>query len=258
MSGCSRTSRPTSAGRSWRTMRRHSYAAGEVVFHEGDAADTVHFVIEGRVVARRSSEHGDRLAYAVMGPGQAFGELAMIVRGGRRTATIETVEPTVTLALRFADFERLCARHPEVSRLLVRLLAARVNRLTEALMEALHTPAELRVVRSLVSLCGVYSTGAQGHSLVAVRTEPDRDRRARRGDPTDRQPGPASSRGRQGGRTRPWTRHRPRPRGTAPRRRPRVAARPGHAAFRRRAPAPVHRWVSGAGTVTGARRSAVR
>ena len=149
-------------------MRRHSYGAGEVVFHEGDAADSVHFVLEGRVVARRSSEHGDRLAYAVMGPGQAFGELAMIVRGGRRTATIETVEPTVTLALRFADFERLCVRHPEVSRLLVRLLAARVNRLTEALMEALHTPAELRVVRSLVSLCGVYSTGAQGHSLVAV------------------------------------------------------------------------------------------
>ncbi|GAA2747875.1 Crp/Fnr family transcriptional regulator [Terrabacter aerolatus] len=150
------------------SMHRHSYAAGEVVFHEGDLADAVHFVIEGRVVAQRSSEHGDRLAYAVMGPGQAFGELAMIVRGGRRTATVEAVEPTVTLALRFADFERLCSRRPEVSRLLVRLLAARVSRLTDALMEALHTPAELRVVRSLVSLCGIYSTGAQERSPVAV------------------------------------------------------------------------------------------
>ena len=150
------------------SMHRHTYAAGDVVFHEGDAADSVHFVVEGRVVAQRSSEHGDRLAYAVMGPGQAFGELAMIVRRGRRTATIEAVEPTVTLALRYADFERLCARHPEVSRLLVRLLAARVNRLTEALMEALHTPAELRVVRSLVSLCGVYSAGDRERSPVAV------------------------------------------------------------------------------------------
>jgi CRP-like cAMP-binding protein len=151
------------------TMHRHTYDAGEVVFHEGDTADSVHFVVEGRVVARRSSEQGDRLAYAVMGPGQAFGELAMIVRAGRRTATIEAVEPTVTLALSFADFERLCARHPEVSRLLVRLLAARVNRLTEALMEALHTPAELRVMRSLVSLCGVYAIGAQSRSPVTVQ-----------------------------------------------------------------------------------------
>ena len=229
-----------------------------MVFHEGDAADTVHFVIEGRVVARRSSEHGDRLAYAVMGPGQAFGELAMIVRGGRRTATIETVEPTVTLALRFADFERLCARHPEVSRLLVRLLAARVNRLTEALMEALHTPAELRVVRSLVSLCGVYSTGAQGHSLVAVRAEPDRDRRARRGDPTDRQPGPAPPRGRQGAShstvgaspsSTPWRCAAQAPAGSR-------ATRP------RGIPAPSagsrHRRVGALGAVTGARRSAAR
>jgi len=150
------------------TMHRHTYDAGEVVFHEGDAADTVHFVVEGRVVARRSSEQGDRLAYAVMGPGQAFGELAMIVRAGRRTATIEAVERTVTLALSFADFERLCDRHPEVNRLLVRLLAARVSRLTDALMEALHTPAELRVVRSLVSLCGVYAVAAPSRSPVTV------------------------------------------------------------------------------------------
>ena len=150
------------------TMHRHTYDAGQVVFNEGDAADTVHFVVEGRVVARRSSEHGERLAYAVMGPGQAFGELAMIVRGGRRTATIEAVEPTVTLTLGFADFQRLCARHPEVNHLLVRLLAARVSRLTEALMEALHTPAELRVVRSLSSLCGMYAVGAQSRSPVTV------------------------------------------------------------------------------------------
>jgi CRP-like cAMP-binding protein len=149
-------------------MHRRSYRSGEVVFHEGDTADTVHFLVEGRVVARRASESGDVLAYAVMGPGQAFGELAMIRRDGRRTATIEAVEPTTTLTLGFADFERLCASHPEVNRLLVRLLAARVTRLTESLMEALHSPAELRVVRSLIALCGVYSSPAQGSSIVTV------------------------------------------------------------------------------------------
>jgi CRP/FNR family cyclic AMP-dependent transcriptional regulator len=142
------------------TMHRRTYRAGEVVFHEGDVADSVHFVVEGRVIARRASEHGDRLAYAVMGTGQAFGELAMIVRGGRRTATVEAVEPTVTLTLSFADFERLCRRHPEVSRLLLQLLAARVSRLTDALMEALHTPADLRVVRSLLAQCGRWAAGS--------------------------------------------------------------------------------------------------
>jgi CRP-like cAMP-binding protein len=103
-----------------------------------------------------------------MGPGQAFGELAMIARDGRRSATIEAVERTVTLSLGFAEFDRLCATHPEVNRLLVRLLATRVRRLTDSLMEALHTPADVRVERVLLSLCGVYSVGAPGRPVTVA------------------------------------------------------------------------------------------
>ena len=141
-------------------MHRRTYEAGEVVFHEGDPADTVHFLVEGRVVARRSSAAGDRLAYSVIGPGQAFGELAMLARDGRRTATIQAIEPTTTLVLTFSAFEQLCAEHPSVARLLTRLLANRVARLTEALMEALHTSADDRVVRRLVDLFGLYARDA--------------------------------------------------------------------------------------------------
>jgi CRP-like cAMP-binding protein len=141
-------------------MHRRTFAAGEIVCHEGDLADTVHFVVEGRVVAWRTSDSGDVHAYAVMGPGQTFGELAMIRRDGRRTATVEAIEPTVTMTLSFVEFERLCAAHPEVNRLLLRLLAARVARLTDALMEALHQPAEQRVVRRLAGLCDVYASSS--------------------------------------------------------------------------------------------------
>jgi CRP-like cAMP-binding protein len=143
-------------------MHRRTFAAGEVVFHEGDLADALHFLVEGRVVAKRSSEAGDRVAYAVMGPGQAFGELAMLARDRRRTATIQAIEPTTTLVLTFGDFERLCVEQPTVARLMTRLLAARVARLTEALMEALHTPADERVVRRLVELFGLYTRDNPG------------------------------------------------------------------------------------------------
>ena len=149
-------------------MTRHTYEAGEVICTEGDVADALHFVVEGRIVARRASRDGDVHAYAVMGPGQTFGEIAMIRREHRRTATVEALEPAVTLSLGFRDFELLCAAHPEVSRLLLRLLAARVTRLTDALMESLHEPADLRVVRALLSLCGSYSVAAQGFRSLTV------------------------------------------------------------------------------------------
>jgi CRP-like cAMP-binding protein len=149
-------------------MHRRTFARGEIVCHEGDLADTVHFVLEGRVVARRASEAGDVHAYAIMGPGQTFGELAMIRRDGRRTATVEAIEPTVTMTLAYSEFERLCVAHPEVNRLLLRLLAARVTRLTDALMEALHEPAEHRVARTLLDLCGVYAGSPHGDPPITV------------------------------------------------------------------------------------------
>ena len=228
-------------------MHRHTYGAGEIICHEGDPADTMHFVVEGRVVARRASEAGDVHAYSLMGPGQAFGELAMIRRGGRRTVTIEAIERTVTMTLAYADFERLCAGHPEVNRLLLRLLVARVDRLTDALMEALHAPAEQRVLRRLVNLCGMYSTAGTkkftGHGVA----QPDRSGRARRRHASDRQPRAAAPRGRGCRRAPPGPHHGARRAGTP--------ARGGHAEPTQ---PPVSDWVGQGVEVTSGRRSAAR
>jgi CRP-like cAMP-binding protein len=136
---------------------RHRYAKGETLFHEGDLADTVHFVQEGRVVSRRTTPRGDVAAFAVLGPGEAFGEMAMLAQDHRRTSTITAIEPVVTLTLRFDEFERLCDAHPEVQALLVAMLAQRVGRLSTHLLDALYSPVDGRVLRTLLELCGQYA-----------------------------------------------------------------------------------------------------
>lgn len=138
------------------STRRRRFARGEVVFHEDDPADTLHFVSEGRLAARRSTASGDTVTFAVLGPGDAFGELAMLSPGVRRTSTVVALEPAVTLSLGFGEFERLRSSHPAVERLLVDLLAERVRRLSDHLLEALHVPADERVVRRLSALCERY------------------------------------------------------------------------------------------------------
>ncbi|GAA4411870.1 Crp/Fnr family transcriptional regulator [Fodinibacter luteus] len=138
------------------STHRRRFARGEVVFHEADPADTVHFVAEGRLAARRTTPDGDTVTFAVLGPGDAFGELAMLAPLPRRTSTVVALEPAVTQSLSFADFERLRAAHPAVERLLVELLAERVRRLSDHLLEALHVPADERVVRRLSALCERY------------------------------------------------------------------------------------------------------
>jgi CRP/FNR family transcriptional regulator, cyclic AMP receptor protein len=136
--------------------QRHRYRAGEVVFHEGDLAETLHLVAEGRVAARRMTAAGDTATFAVMGPGEAFGEMAMLSPAARRTSTVAALEPTVTLTLRYVDFDRLRRTHPGVERLLVDVLAERVLRLSDHLVEALYLPADRRVLRRLDGLCDQY------------------------------------------------------------------------------------------------------
>ncbi|HEU5241644.1 MAG TPA: Crp/Fnr family transcriptional regulator [Ornithinibacter sp.] len=138
------------------STHRRRFARGEVVFHEDDPADTVHFVAEGRLAARRSTTTGETVTFSILGPGDAFGEMAMLSVRARRTSTVVALEPAVTHTLSFAEFERLCASHPGVERLLVDLLAERVSRLSDHLVEALHVPADQRVVRRLSELCERY------------------------------------------------------------------------------------------------------
>ena len=83
-----------------------------MVFHEADPAETVHLVAEGRLAARRSTPTGDTLTFAILGPGDTFGEMAMLGSQPRRTSTVVALEPAVTLSLGFGELERLRSAHP--------------------------------------------------------------------------------------------------------------------------------------------------
>lgn len=150
------------------STRRRRFARGEVVFHEADLADAVHFVAEGRLAARRSTTDGDSVTFAILGPGDAFGEMAMLSPEPRRTSTVVALEPAVTLSLGFADFDRLRSAHPAVERLLVEMLAERVRRLSDHLVDALHMSTDERIVRRLLEVCERYGCPNSGRVVVPL------------------------------------------------------------------------------------------
>lgn len=134
--------------------RRRRFAAGEIVFHEGDLADAFHLLMSGRVAVRVATPNGDQALLTVMVPGDAFGELALLGGGGRRAATISALEPTETLAVGRAEFDRLREQNPSVDTMLLAALSAQVARLSEQLLEVLFVPARARILRRLLTLTG--------------------------------------------------------------------------------------------------------
>lgn len=151
--------------------RRRTFRRGEVVFHAEDPADTFHLVVSGRFAVRVQTALGDVAILAVLGPGDAFGELALIGEEARRSATVEALEAGETRSVHRPDFERLRADHPSVGEVLTVVLAEGMRRLTRHLLEALYTPADTRVRRRLLELAARYGTAGDEVVVIPLRQE---------------------------------------------------------------------------------------
>jgi CRP/FNR family cyclic AMP-dependent transcriptional regulator len=132
--------------------RRRRFAKGEVVFHRGDPGDSLHLVVSGRFAIRLTTPLGDTATLGIRGPGESFGELALVDPDAHRSATVEALEPAETRAVAYSEFERLQSQRPEMGRVLVALLGAALRRTNELLLDALYVPAERRVLRRLAEL----------------------------------------------------------------------------------------------------------
>ena len=123
-------------------LRRRFYLRDEVIFHQGDPADTLHLMAAGHVSVRVTLQGGEFVVVAILGPGDAFGEIALVGGPSTRGATIIALERCETLSLGRDEFHRLRTSYPGVDRFLVELLSARVERLNNYFLEALYVPAE--------------------------------------------------------------------------------------------------------------------
>ena len=137
--------------------RRRTFSRGEVVFHRQDPADSLHLVQKGRFAVKIMTPLGETVTIAIRGPGDSFGEMALVDESAPRSATVSALEDSETLAVYQAEFHRLRKEHPQVDRVLMAFLAAEVRRQNELLLEALYIPVERRVLRRLVELSGSYA-----------------------------------------------------------------------------------------------------
>lgn len=157
------------SGRLIAAGRRRRFERNEVLFHEGDGGDSVHLITRGRVAVRITTPLGDVATLDVLGPGETIGELALL-GAERRAATAVALEGTETVSVERTSFDELRRRHPSLDEFLLRLLAARVRRTSARVAEALYVPADLRVLRRLLSLAEVFGS-RDGKAVVPLTQE---------------------------------------------------------------------------------------
>ena len=98
-----------------------SFRQGSTVVKEGDLGQTLFVIMEGQV---RVTRGGRKLG--TMGPGEFFGEIALVDRGPR-TATVVAETPLVAIRLFRRSFLKLIEREPKIGEKVLATLAMRLR-----------------------------------------------------------------------------------------------------------------------------------
>lgn len=133
------------------SMRPRRLRRGDVLFWEGEAADAAFVVDEGHLIVERTTEEGDVVAVAIVGPGELIGEQALL-SDDPRGATARAVEATEVRAIARSVFDELRRSAAGFDRLLISLLDQRLRSLSELLLDARHSAVEVRIRRTIRQL----------------------------------------------------------------------------------------------------------
>jgi len=156
-----------------RAAERREFVRDEVIFAVNEAGDGLYVIAGGRVKVCVSSSGGKELILATLGPGQFFGEMALL-DDAPRSASVVAQLPTLAYRIKRDEFEKLLEQHPGIARKLLRELSLRLRR-SNAQMESLATLDVVgRLARYFISLAKQHGQ-ILGNGWVAVRRPTHQD-----------------------------------------------------------------------------------
>jgi len=135
-----------------------------IVISEGDATDALYVVVNGRVKVFVSNDEGREITLCTQGPGEYFGELALL-DGDGRSASVMTMEPCEFAVIERRAFLECLAAYPSMATPLIRNLSRRIRRLTNLARNLALLDVYGRIVRTLLDL----SQEKDGHRVIGEK-----------------------------------------------------------------------------------------
>jgi CRP-like cAMP-binding protein len=112
------------------TAKERSFAAGEKIIEEGEIGRGFYLLLEGTAQVRK----GDTVL-ANFGPGEYFGEMALLLEDTPRTADVVATSSARCLAITQWDLRALMKVHPDISHKIMAELAKRLRNTDAALSD---------------------------------------------------------------------------------------------------------------------------
>lgn len=138
-----------------RHLKLRSARTGEAIFHEGDEADGLYGVLDGRIIVTVDSPDGKELTLNTFGPGSFFGEIAFLDGRGRTAAAIAR-EPSRLIFLGRDSFLPFLRRRPEAALRTIAFLCERLRRTTQLVQDSTFLDVPARLAKQMAALTQEY------------------------------------------------------------------------------------------------------
>ena len=130
-----------------------SLQRGDMLFSEGEEANNLYIVLEGRVAIANRSFDGRESVVALMESGDLFGEMPLFRPDGR-SADARVLENSSVVVIPYVPVKSLYQEHPEMLWKIVDMLAQRLKVMDVALADSMFLDVTGRTAKRLLELAG--------------------------------------------------------------------------------------------------------
>lgn len=148
--------------------RVRTYRDGQAIFLKGDDASAGMMAVDsGRVRIVSNSADGKEVILRVIGPGEIFGEIAML-DGGTRTADAVAMGDAEILHVRQADFLAFLEDNPRLCIDLLKLVCQRLRSTSEQLEDFSFLDLRTRLAKGLLHLASEHGRPVDGGGPIDI------------------------------------------------------------------------------------------
>jgi CRP/FNR family transcriptional regulator, cyclic AMP receptor protein len=147
-----------------------NYRKNQIIYTQGEAADSVFYIQSGKVKKTVVSERGKEAVVALLATGDFFGE-GCLTGEALRLATVSAMTECVIVRLSKTDITRVIHDEPAFAELFIKHLLARTLRVEEDLIDQLFNSSEKRLARTLLLLANFGKEGRPEPIIAKISQE---------------------------------------------------------------------------------------
>lgn len=139
---------------------RRTYPKNSFVLNVGDTSDSFYIILSGKIKITLPDEDGREFILSILGPGEHFGEVALL-DGKPRSASAVTMEDSTLLVVSRDQFQSGIARHPDMAEHVLTGLTERLRAANRTIENLALLDVYSRIARTLGELAVAQDDGVR-------------------------------------------------------------------------------------------------